>query len=239
MFARRVAAYFACCIALACGPEPVGETTAGSTGVVTGESGGGPGPTTGEASDSGTTVGTTGDVHACESPVPILQALGEPAAPSGFVRCANEAIHRAEAVACAVPITPTSCTDNSAGGCSVDGDCTDAPFGSCQQGSKLFDPDRCVCIYGCRSDADCGSDQICRCAGEGLGRYTECISADCASGADCDGGWCVLSPAACEPGGYQVACLTPADECFGTDDCEWYSCITYNAEWHCEQQLCG
>ncbi len=117
----------------------------------------------------------------------------------------------------------------------------DAAFGSCQQDPLPFNPSRCTCVYGCRGDADCETGQICRCAGVDLGRYTECIAAGCVSGADCDGGWCVLSPDACEPGGFHVECLTPADACFGTDLCDLYSCITYGVgdEWLCEQQFCG
>lgn len=230
MFARRVLACgLGALIGLACGPEPGTDSTAGSTGVVIGESSGEPAPTSGEGS---------GDTLACDNPVPIAQEL-EPSAPSGFVRCENDAVHRVEPVACEVPVTPSSCEDNSAGGCAVDSDCTEAPFGSCQQSPALWEPERCTCVYGCRSDADCEAEQICRCAGTGLGLFTQCISAGCASSADCDGGWCVLSPDACEPGGYRVECLTPAAACFGTDNCDLYSCITYGDEWFCEQQFCG
>ena len=231
MFVCRVLACgLAVLVGLACGPEPATDSTAGSTEVVTGESSGEPAPTSGS--------GTSGDALACDNSTRIAQGL-EPSAPSGFVRCDNGAVHRLQPVACEVPVTPPSCVDNSAGGCSVDADCMDAPFGSCQQSSKLWDPHGCECIYGCRTDADCGSEQICRCAGDELGRYTECIAAGCASSADCDGGWCVLSPDACEPGGYRVECLAPGAACFGTDNCDLYSCITYGEEWFCEQQFCG
>ncbi len=101
MFAR-LEVVAVCLIGLACGPESATDSTAGSTGAVTVDSTGDPAPTTGEASSSG----TSGNAFACENPTQIAQALADPPAQSGFVRCDNGAVHRVEPAPCAVPITP-------------------------------------------------------------------------------------------------------------------------------------
>jgi len=220
---------------LACGPEPGGgsSSTTDSTG-----STGAQEPTGSTGTDTPTTTGAPQDTYACDNSTPLPQA-GEPAAPSGFERCDNEAVHRVEPVECTTPQTPSGCIDNSNGGeCTVDVECTEAPFGSCQQNPSPFDENQCMCVYGCRTDADCSQGQICRCAGEDLGLFTQCIEAGCASDAGCDGGWCALSPDPCEPGGYKVACLDSTDECFGTDNCD-RSCRLNSSGWACEPFLCG
>lgn len=208
---------------LACAHEdPVGpgETGSSETTAV---------PTSGAAS-------STGDDVACVEPTPLEQASG---APSGFESCDNEAVHRAEAVACTAPITPSSCADNSKGGeCTVASECAAAPFGSCQQSPLLSEQKQCRCVYGCRSDADCDDGRVCRCAGTFLGLFTECIRAECASDADCDGGLCVLSPSACEPGGRRLACLHAYDTCFDSSEC-YDHCVASGDSWTCDPLLCG
>jgi hypothetical protein len=203
-------------------------------------SSGGEATSTETSGSSGMETSTpTGGSAVCEDETSILQAFTDPASPSGFVRCGNGAVHRSEPVECETPITPTTCTDNAGGGsCNVDADCITSPFGSCQQDPQALGEPTCKCIYGCRTDTDCGSDEICRCAGDELGLFTQCIKADCTRDSDCGERLCVLSPIACEPGGYSVACQQDDDQCFGNDVCAPGGC-TFSGKWLCNPLPCG
>jgi hypothetical protein len=198
------------------------------------------GPVT--ATSTSDTSGETG-APACEGTLTqIDQAFTEPATPSGFVQCDAGIIHRAEALACGTPVTPNSCIDNIGEGCKVDADCVEKPFGSCQETMVFggFTVDGCNCVYGCQTDADCGDGQICRCAGAGLGLYTECIQAGCVTDADCPAGEvCGLSPDICAPGGFQTACTTPGDTCDSDDDCAAPPCGFNGTFWECSNAACG
>ncbi len=179
--------------------------------------------------------------------MPIEQDFVEPATPSGFELCPDGSIHRVEAVACEAPTTPDSCVDNSGGGnCGSAADCTDFPNGSCQQ-DKYFDGIfdlTCSCVYGCATDDDCSVGEICRCAGEGLGLYTECIVGGCVDDSDCGDYLCGLSPDVCIPGGFVTACHSGADLCYSDLDCFNDQPCDYNQVkdppvWACDNTLCG
>jgi len=103
-------------------------------------------------------------------------------------------------------------------GCSSDSDCTNHPNGYCSQ----FDPagglpPGCSCYYGCQTDADCGTGQVCLC-GNPVG---QCVPASCTSDADCGTGLlCTMSaPLGTCPSAPPFACRTPSDACAGPKDC--------------------
>ena len=191
--------------------------------------------------------GTTGDddtgAPACDTvATPVDQAFTDPPVPSGFERCNDGILHRLEKRACEAPTTPDSCTDNMLGGCTSAADCVEKPNGSCQQDMIFggFTEGTCSCVYGCATDEDCGQGQICRCAGDGLGLYTECIEAGCAQDSDCpDGELCGLSPDICAPGGFLTACTTPNDLCDGDGACVNPPCSFQKDHWECANAACG
>ncbi|MCY1064202.1 ferritin-like domain-containing protein [Nannocystis sp. RBIL2] len=230
----------------ACGPTK-GETEstaepATSTATTTTTSTGAP--------TSGTTAPTTGEPAACPGELtPLLQADVEPPAPSGYVRCDDGIVHRAEKLECLVPATPSNCpADAAPGGCLSNDDCTELPFGTCRESiilGGLFATETggsgptCECEYGCRTDTDCPEGQICRCAGDGLGTYTRCIAADCTADADCPGELCGVAGGACSDGLVHAACTTPQDECDGPSDCGGNLCVIEDARWICNNVDCG
>lgn len=208
------------------------------------------------SSTSGTSTGTstdptvtTGAPPACEgSLVEIMQANVDPPTPSGFVQCDTGIIHRPEPVACKSPITPSSCPADASdlGTCKTDADCTEKPFGSCQinmtfGGINPAPTDTCGCVYGCETDADCGDGMVCRCAGEGLGLYTECIPATCKDDSECPGEVCGFAPDICAPGVFFSHCTTPEDTCQGDATCPNPPCV-FNVDlnhWACADAVCG
>ena len=196
--------------------------------------------TSGETGAS--TGGETGAIECASTPVPANQGFIDPPVPSGFERCENGILHRAEKLECEVPQTPSSCLDNILGGCKADADCVEKPFGSCQQDMIFggFAEGSCSCVYGCATDDDCDAGQICRCAGDSLGLYTQCIAAGCTVDSDCPPGEiCGLSPDICAPGGFLTACTTPADTCDNNDQCTLPGC-TFNLDhWDCANAACG
>ncbi len=196
-----------------------------------------------ETGSEGTTGGDDTGAPACDTvATPADQAFTDPPVPSGFERCNDGILHRLEKRACETPATPDSCTDNMLGGCMSAADCTDKPNGSCQQDMIFggFTESTCSCVYGCATDEDCGQGQICRCAGDGLGLYTECIEAGCTQDSDCpDGELCGLSPDICAPGGFLTACTTPADLCDGDGACMNPPCMFQKDHWECANAACG
>jgi hypothetical protein len=108
-------------------------------------------------------------------------------------------------------------------------------------GGVLAPTDTCSCVYGCQTDADCDAGQVCRCAGEGLGRYTECIPAACSTDADCDGELCGFALDVCEPDVVRAHCTTPNDLCHGDGDCASPPCVYDQAveHWLCADAVCG
>jgi hypothetical protein len=241
------------------GPTTGGPTTENPTTVnVTTDN-----PTSGSESATATATGTSGEVTtvdpdtgsegtsgtddtgapACDTVAdPAEQAFTDPPVPSGFERCNDGILHRLEKVACESPTTPDSCMDNMLGGCSTAADCTEKPNGSCQQDMIFggFTEGTCSCVYGCATDEDCGQGQICRCAGDGLGLYTQCIEAGCTQDNDCpDGELCGLSPDLCAPGGFLTACTTPEDLCDGDGACANPPCSFQKDHWECANAACG
>jgi hypothetical protein len=203
---------------------------------------------TGSASDTAmTTAGTeTGEPFKCDGAVEQFpQANTDPPVNSGFESCDGGIIHRAEVVECSTPATPTTCVDSSGGGsCVEDADCTDKPFGSCHQdivfGGVILEGGTCSCVYGCASDNDCADGEVCRCGGDSLGQFTQCIAAQCAHDSDCPAGEiCGLSPDICAPGGFLLACTTPNDLCPASEQCDISQCMFETDHWQCSGAACG
>lgn len=222
--------------AAACGGSVTVETSNGGSG---GDGGGG-----------GTTVTTTGTTSTwtetftelpCQNPVPVPQSDGQP---SGYLKCADGTIHRAEKVACSGG-TFAACQGNEASlGCLSDADCGTGN-GKC---AHLDSPDvgtYCGCVFSCTTDDDCGEGTICACDGVVQGNYTwpTCVPAACATDADCAYGECGISSYADGCGfDVELACRTPGDPCRTDSQCQQgYQCVTpYNSgTWSCQTTGCA
>jgi hypothetical protein len=136
---------------------------------------------------------------------------------SGLVRCAEGYSHRPQPSVCVVTGAASSDTSKPVADGSVNcqleaSDCDAFLLGWC-------DPYRMqTCRSGCRTDADCGSAQICVCEDGPTPHGGECVPSDCKTDADCDGGRCASSADVC--GAPQFACQAPTDECVSDSDCE-------------------
>ncbi len=151
----------------------------------------------------------------CANPQPMLVGGKD----TGFDQCAGGRIRRRSAMACPSLLPRASggtcgagIDSGISGGCQKDADCTAKPYGHCGPSGQLA----CACNYGCLSDQDCGTDQICLC-GEPVGR---CVSATCKDAASCSGGaQCADFDRSSGCGVTTFACTTPADKCFSDSDC--------------------
>ncbi len=206
--------------------ETGGGTTAGTSAGTTAAT-----MTSSSMTSSTTSVTETGGAPvSCENPTPILQKDSD--APSGFELCENGAIHRLEPVTCLEPQATGSC-QNADGICSADSDCADADHGACLDGGFVG----CYCHYGCETDADCGENQVCACAGV-VSDYATCIPAGCEETASCGDGLCAL---AVDMGicGEVVAALECLDEgagCVSDSDCAEDPC--YEGSQQLVQHIC-
>lgn len=180
----------------------------------------------------------------CEDPVAITQPDG---AASGFVRCADGFVHRQAAVECTMPAAPASCASDGSGTdtCTTSADCDERPDGACLNDPSVLEG--CGCVYGCRTDADCATGEVCACAGA-AGEWPTCIPAGCQSGADCDG-LCGLSARrdGCSGVEYELGCLEQSSAC--RVDCDEAvgcydnpgipACEIVSGEWTCNlEDLC-
>ncbi|WP_437979642.1 ferritin-like domain-containing protein [Sorangium sp. So ce117] len=214
-----------------------GEGTSSSTGEGTSSS-------TGEGTSSSTGEGTSSSTgglppeefpFACDDPEPIVVADQD----TGYVRCADGWIHRAEVVTCPSPLPRAkACADPSGatGNCKSDADCTEQPHGYCDVMTGGEVAPGCFCQYGCTTDADCGEGQICLC-GDPVG---QCVPSRCTSDQDCGKLLCssyVLHPGC---GGTAFACQTPADECASDQDCSGDEQCSLEALRHtCTAEICA
>ena len=237
--------------ALACGPDKgtsADDDSSASDSATSDSTANTSNATTTTATDPTTSPTTTGAPAGCAGTITVIDQLyAEPPVPSGFERCDGGLVHRVEAVACAIPAAPTSCTDNTAGGnCTTNADCTDKPHGSCRQdisfGGVLLDG-TCSCSYGCADDSDCADDEICRCAGDGLGPTSACIPAGCTVDADCGDQRCSGNIGICSESINLAQCTTTLDTCDADADCSGSPCIWNTFEepirWACDDSVCG
>jgi hypothetical protein len=228
------------------GGEPTGGTThAGATsGVLTSSTTTASsesttaGASTGFDTSTGEMSGSTGDEvePGCEA---LMQGFTDPPLQSGWQKCGDQLPHRVSARECVVPATPAKC--DLQGPCTTNADCTDEPFGSCQKFTS--DIEYCKCVYGCRTDADCGAGRVCRCGGDKLGPATACVPSACTVDADCGAEQCQFSElkgSGC--GGvalYGGACTTDADTCASDLGCNTPPCLFEDGAWVCIGVQCG
>jgi hypothetical protein len=167
------------------------------------------------------------------------------------------ALHRAEAIVCAVAVTDSGAVMSDGGSrdptgadgapitCTMDSDCP-----ACANGHT----DRCLALSckcdECSRDEDCGATGVCSCSGQSFGfarsnRGSVCVPADCRSDADCGaGGFC--SPTVSFDCGvfYGVAgfyCHTADDKCRNDSDCATGDC-RYSPQagiWVCATGACA
>jgi hypothetical protein len=217
-----------------------GGTT--STGGVAGASSGGSAGSGGNAGSGGSsgsagsgagTAGTDGGDGtdagrlACRNPMP---RLGPDGMPTGFVDCENGFTHRPEKRTCGSSIPRSvQCTnpDGRSGTCTQDSDCTAQPLGYCELSNGPAGSS-CNCHYGCTTDAECGTGEICGCS-DPVGA---CVPThNCTSDADCGPGLlCITSSdGGC---GYTFACQTPKDTCATSADCDVSSMCAFVVDHH-------
>ncbi len=92
-----------------------------------------------------------------------------------------------------------------------------SPNGYCITGVQF---PGCVCNYGCLSDSDCSSGQVCLCQ-DPVGK---CVPANCQSDANCANGYCSTYDYSPGCGGVAFACTTPRDECQTGSQCSTGYC---------------
>ena len=104
--------------------------------------------------DTTTTTGTTGDTDTDTDTGPdpectvLMQGQTDPPVPSGWVKCGDKLPHRVEAEVCLVPAPPSTCLLNDPmQPCQTNDDCTELPFGSCQQFNVGFEAHKLISEY--------------------------------------------------------------------------------------------
>lgn len=136
---------------------------------------------------------------------------------TGVDECDNGSMRRREVVACPAYVPdPNSKCPLSGGtpgtGCQTDNDCVGQGDGPCLPGVGT---PWCFCQSTCKTDADCGTGQVCLCGP----KYGTCMAATCNSSHDCPVGDCVTHDTNPGCGGKALACQTDVDECGGPADC--------------------
>jgi hypothetical protein len=142
---------------------------------------------------------------------------------SGVARCSTGLRHRQQAVACpsllprkdshlrqrAPELFSLSSSVGATLPCLKDQDCSARLHGHCE----LTHPGHFTyCAYGCESDADCSTNELCLC-GDPIG---QCVPASCRTDADCDPPFLCADyePIGAECGDHDAfACQTSRDEC--------------------------
>ena len=163
------------------------------------------------------------EVHACDA----ITSRTLPAT-SGYVACRGGWLHRPHVADCTSRLPRTNSGNGGAGGgrydglgggsnCESDEDCAESAYGFCERSEGDFI--RQICVYGCTTDDDCESGEICVC-GDPVGR---CEAASCVSDADCaTGSLCAGTPYV-EPCignvSYVFACQRNGDACMTDADC--------------------
>jgi len=206
-------------------PQPEGNTlpASGASDRPEQHANGGSGAVDTQPERGGSGGGAPQTTHAphCSSPKPLLES-----AETGFMRCSEGFIHRTSAEACPYRPRPypqvassqadAGTTGQSNDECAMDSDCA-GPAGHCQPAwNYQLNVPYLACHRGCTEDADCASDEICRCyeiAGD-------CVHALCKTDAECaTGQQCVGAEPLPECEGETFACSQPDDECTVNGDC--------------------
>lgn len=187
-----------------CGGSTGGE---GEPIVVTGGTGGTDG--------GGMNGGAAGAMHARAPRLCVPRA--DVAVQEPFTRCAEGWVHRVNDEACpyAPSDLPALYPPETPRTCESDLDCTEKEFGYCAYQSLVG----LRCLYGCGSDAECALGQICKCAS----RAGVCVSATCATDADCGDRLCLGTlESTCSPSPevyWTFACDDPKHECIQSSEC--------------------
>ena len=152
-------------------------------------------------------------------------------------QCSEGFVHRPRTAQCQSQLPrPDKCDPTLGGGpaaCSTDADCTDKPHGQCGIVGQIVE---CSCQYGCVTDADCDSGEVCSC-GNPVGR---CTKATCKTDADCSGGaLCVQTRMTKCSWSSGFACQRPNDACLTDQDCApGEQCALTDAGRKCLQNDC-
>jgi len=163
--------------------------------------------------------GSESDFATCDD----SQASGVPG--GGLEECSSGIIHRATNATCELAPEPNACGADSQ--CESDADCNDAPNGQC---SNAQAGGSCSCSYGCVTDLECGSGQMCTCfAGGGY-----CVESGCVTDADCSEGLCIQTTMGDECGPRQFECQLADDTCaIGADCDDDESCVLVDGAREC------
>jgi hypothetical protein len=126
----------------------------------------------------------------CANPTPLLRDGQD----TGYITCADGAVNRASAFACAKPVAAPACRGTEADrSCDTHANCTDRPHGFCMSGRGMRG-EYCGCVYPCLNDGECGAGEACMCPEldeNGRGQpAAECAPAECKVNADCPSGEC-------------------------------------------------
>ena len=158
----------------------------------------------------------------CADPTPIMIGGG----PSGYVTCADGAVDRAVAQACANPINAPACKGSeNHRECETHADCMDKPNGHCMSGSGQIGS-YCGCVYPCLSDESCEAGFACLCpdVAEYGPPVSVCVPAQCKTNADCPtGSWAGECGVSLYHDGcshdWALQCRTGEDACRGDAEC--------------------
>lgn len=237
----------------ACGGNTEGNSTSGGAGGTPTTSGGQGGASSGGMSSGGMSTGgmhtggtstggtgTGGARAACEMSTPILNPDGTS---TGFEKCSDGLVHRPDALNCAneLPRSDVTFGEGWTGECKSDADCTAKPYGYCSPSSGGQVPVT-TCRYGCITDADCPSGNLCECGPT----FGVCTPTNCVTDADCGGGLCAKNadPGPCADGDLgssnRFACTTEFDSCRVHSDCMTMRCAYLDGARACAPfSVCG
>lgn len=162
-----------------------------------------------------------GETLDCALPESLIYANGEP---TGFVRCADGAVNRIEALPVPAPAELPACAgDEMSRGCDRDDECAEGPKGFCAHFEPAKGGSLCACTYHCTDDADCEEGEVCLASEvSGIGANAACWPASCDEAADCPSTECGLSIVwrGCSHAGGLDCRDTLVDSCRTDDDCD-------------------
>lgn len=161
----------------------------------------------------------------------LMAAIGSPLVAAGCGRSSDKANEETDLTDTVVPENPGGPVDTGGGtdvGCAGSTPILDVAgaasgYVECPDGAILRVDSHVWTESGaCARDADCGAGEVCigTDIGAVVGGVTQCIEADCETGADCDTGECGLSvhDDGCDTT-IRLVCRTDDDECRSDVDC--------------------
>jgi hypothetical protein len=123
--------------------------------------------------------------RATNAPQPDAQPVLIAGKPTGYFSLPNGLLVRRKVQACPSQLPTRGCLNKNkkAQSCGVDSECTQGKNGYCHR--RGLAPS-CNCDYGCLTDSECGSGEICICSNP-VGR---CVKAHCDEKTACERGTC-------------------------------------------------